>query len=60
VPPDAEAAKTKGGLALDTREGLVKGGTPARLLCPANRPKACSSRRSNATTPPDTAMPPKG
>ena len=36
-----QAEKVKGGLLLDSREGLLKGGKPGRRLCPATPRKVC-------------------
>jgi cytochrome c553 len=55
----AEAEKIKGGLTLDTREGIRKGGETGPVIQPGNpdRSKLIASLRHKN---PDTAMPPKG
>jgi PAS domain-containing protein len=55
----AEADKIKGGLVLDTREGIRRGGDSGPIIQPGNpeRSKLILSLRSKN---PDTAMPPKG
>jgi cytochrome c553 len=55
----AEAEKVKGGLALDTREGMRAGGDSGPILVPGNpdRSKLIAALKSKS---PDTAMPPKG
>lgn len=40
----ATSEKLKGGLLLDTREGMLKGGDTRLSLVPGNPEKACSSR----------------
>jgi hypothetical protein len=55
----AEAEKIKGGLTLDTREGIRKGGETGSIIQPGNpdRSKLIASLKHKN---PDTAMPPKG
>src|SRR5450432_3498945 len=36
-----QAEKIKGGLLLDSREGVLRAGTPVQPLCPAMRRKVC-------------------
>ncbi|MBI5799902.1 MAG: PSD1 domain-containing protein [Verrucomicrobia bacterium] len=51
--------KTKGGLALDTREGTLKGGDSGPAVVPGN-PDKSSLIRAVRYTDPDLQMPPKG
>jgi cytochrome c553 len=55
----AEAEKIKGGLTLDTRDGIRKGGETGPIIVPGSAEKSkiiASLKHKN----PDTAMPPKG
>jgi hypothetical protein len=54
----AKAAKPKGGLRVDTREGLLKGGHSGPAVVPGN-PDASLLMRAVRGTDPDLQMPPK-
>lgn len=55
----AEAGKSEGGLRLDTREGMLKGGDSGAALVPGDTSNSLLLKRISATKP-DLQMPPKG
>src|SRR5690349_21577931 len=55
----SETGKIKGGLALDTREGLLHGGENGATVVPGN-PAASRLITAIVYTDPDLQMPPKG
>jgi Protein of unknown function (DUF1553)/Protein of unknown function (DUF1549)/Planctomycete cytochrome C len=55
----SESAKVKGGLRLDTRENLRKGGDSGQVLIPGNPDKSLLVQAVRYTNP-DLQMPPKG
>ena len=55
----AEAEKVKGGLLLDTREALLKGGDTGPAIVPGDPEKSLLIKAVRYTDP-DLQMPPKG
>ena len=55
----AEAVKVKGGLLLDTRDGVLKGGDTGPAIVPGDPAKSLLIKAIKRGDP-DTAMPPKG
>ncbi len=55
----AQAVKTKGGLLLDTREGVLKGGDTGPAIVPGDPAKSLLIKAIKRGDP-DSAMPPKG
>ncbi len=55
----AKAEKLKGGLYVDTKEGLLKGGTSGAVIAPGKPEKSLLVKDMKSTNP-DDMMPPKG